>query len=276
MRLRYHLPRADLRDFVRAYYLFETDERTVQPIAAEIGNVRCLLSGGGCFHMPDGSREPFSPLTLLGPTMGAYLMEAEPGTRAFGVGILPRGWGILLGVAAEELADRIIDFMTIAGAPARATAEEIRNASTLPQMAAAADRFFARELGRRARRRAYPWALERWLTDSDDLGLDALTDMMDMSRRQIDRISKQFFGASPKILQRKYRVLRAADRIQFDHAANWLDAAGPAFYDQSHFIKEFKTFIGATPGEYARNQAALTAAIRSGRRDLGRSPLSRL
>lgn len=270
MRLRYYLPRADLRDFVRAYYLFETDRRTVQPLAAELGNVRCLLSGGGCFHMPDGASAPFSPVTLIGPTMGAYLMEAEGGTRAFGIGILPRGWRTLLGVAAEELADRIIDFMAIAGAPARSTAEEIRNAPDFAAMAAAADRFFAYELSRRTPYNGpYPAAFERWLTSPDDLDLDTLVDMMDVSRRQIDRISKQFFGASPKILQRKYRVLRAADRIQFAHASDWLDAAGPSFYDQSHFIKEFRTFVGATPGEFARNHAALVAAVNSGRRTLG-------
>lgn len=277
MRLRYHLPRADLRDFVRAYYMFETDQRTVQPIAAELGNIRCLLSGDGRFHMPDGSTTPFVRTALIGPTMGAYMVEAEAGTRAFGIGILPRGWRALFGVSAEELSDRVIDFTALAGAAAGRTSEQIRNASDFPEMAAAADRYFDFLLAHRASGRGmYPSALERWLTSPDDLDLDTLVEMMDVSRRQIDRISKQFFGASPKVLQRKYRVLRAADRIQFDHAADWLDAAGPAFYDQSHFIKEFRTFVGATPGEFARNHAALVAAVNSGRRTLGGAPLSRL
>lgn len=270
MRLRYHLPRADLRGFVRAYYLFETEQRTVQPIAAELGNIRCLLSGGGRFLLPDGSTAPFSRTTLIGPTMGAYLMEAEAGTCAFGIGILPRGWRALLGISAEELADRVIDFTTLAGAAAGRTSEEIRNARDFSEMAAAADRYFDFLLTHRASGRGlYPSALERWLTSPDDLDLDTLAEMMDVSRRQIDRISKQFFGASPKVLQRKYRVLRAADRILFDQAADWLDAAGPSFYDQSHFIKEFKTFVGATPGEFARNQAALEPTIRASRRKLG-------
>lgn len=268
MKLHYHLPRPDLRDFVRAYYLFETEERTLQPMSAELGNIRCLLAGGGRFIMPDGSSAPFAAATLIGPTMGSYVIDAEAGTRAFGAGILPRGWQALLGVDAGELADKVVDFTALAGRAARATGEEIRNARDLAGMAAAADRFFSSLLDHRMRGRGlYPKALERWLVNPNDLDIDALVAMMDVSRRQIDRVSKQYFGASPKVLQRKYRALRAADRILFEGARNWMDAAGPSFYDQSHFIKEFRAFVGATPKAFAENHAALVSAIRSRRHD---------
>jgi AraC-like DNA-binding protein len=267
MQLRYFLPRADLRPYVRAYYLFETDRRTVQPLAAELGNIRCLLSGSGRFFLADGSTAPFAPAVLIGPTMSAYALEAEAGTRAFGIGILPRGWHALLGVSAEEIADRVVDLTALAGRAARSTGEEIRNAGTLAEMAAVADRFFALLLARSTANRApYPSALEQWLLNPDDLDLDALVDLMDVSRRQTDRIAKQFFGAAPKTLQRKYRALRAADRILFGGAQDWMAAAGPAYYDQSHFGKEFKTFIGASPRAYAQNAAELVSTIQTKRR----------
>jgi AraC-like DNA-binding protein len=267
MQLRYFLPRADLRDHVRAYYLFETLERTVQPLAAELGNIRCLLSGSGRFLFADGSSAPFAPAVLIGPTMAAYALEAEAGTRAFGIGILPRGWQALFGVSAEEIANRVVDLSALAGRAARAAGEEIMNARDLPEMAAAADRFFALLLERRATQRAaYPSGLEQWLLNPDDLDLDSLLALMDVSRRQTDRIAKQFFGASPKTLQRKYRALRAADRILFGGAKDWMEAAGPSFYDQSHFIKEFREFLGATPRGYARNVAELVSTIQAKRR----------
>ncbi|MGE0408570.1 MAG: helix-turn-helix domain-containing protein [Amphiplicatus sp.] len=269
MLLHYYLPRADLRDFVRAYYLFETETATMQPLAAELGNIRCLLRGGGKFHFADGRIAPFAPTLLIGPTMGAYMLEADAGTRAFGVSIMPRGWRQLLGVSAEELTDRVVDLTALAGRAARSTGEEIANAPDLPSMAAAADRFFLFLLRERENMAApYPTALEQWLLNPNDLDLDALVDMMDVSRRQTDRIAKQFFGASPKLLQRKYRSLRAAGRILFGGAANWADAAGPAFYDQSHFIKEFRTFIGASPRDFGRTPGALVTKVQRGRHEL--------
>lgn len=267
MALEYYMPRIDLRDYVRAYYYFSTDRPAVQPIFAEMSNIRVVLDGGGVLHTADGGRQHISSAFLIGPTMGAYYMEAEAGTRVFGVGIRPQGWLTLCGISAEEATDKIIDLTSFAGGLARSSIDEMKNARSLGEMAAAADRFFAHIVARRemSRTAAYPAALARWLLDPQDLGVDQLISMMDVSRRQTDRVAKLYFGASPKYLQRKYRALRAADRIRAGET-NWLSAAGGAYYDQSHFIKEFKTFVGVTPKQFIGNQAPLIAEIQSQRR----------
>lgn len=259
MELDYFLPRTDLRDYVRAYYYFSADNPSIQPMCAELGNIRVLLNGAGRVRFSNGRVTEISKAFLIGPTNGAYIMEVEAGTRVFGVGIRPRGWTALLGFSAEEIADGIYDLTDFGGRMGRSAIEEIRNAPSLPAMAAAADRFFTNLIARRATRsNTYPLALEQWLADPNDLDIDRLIDMMDLSRRQTDRIAKQFFGASPKLLQRKYRALRAADRIRADRIrageSLWV-AAGDSFYDQSHFIKDFKSFIGVTPGQFAASEA---------------------
>lgn len=257
MELTYCLPRADLRDYVRAYYYFATDLAVAQPMCAELGNIRINLEGGGATTMPNGVVSENFPTTLLGPTNGAYLIEARPCTRVFGIGILPRGWSTLLGVPAYEVSDQIIDLTAVAGRRAGEIINEIAEAGSMEEMAAAADRFFADLLARRTLRTLrYPRELERWVLGGGDLALDRLIDMMDVSRRQTDRLAKQYFGASPKLLQRKYRVRQAAERMR-ERGLGWLDAAGDLFYDQSHFIKEFKAFMGVTPSDYAAHHAAL-------------------
>lgn len=262
MNLRYHLPRSDLRDFIRSYYLFSTDGPAVQPLPAELGNIRLVLAGGGRLSPPGGAEMAVPHSFLMGPTTGAYRIEMEAGTRVFGVGVLPRGWAALLGVSAEEAADQVVDLAAFMGPASTGAMQAIEAARSLPAMAAIADDYFAGLLKRRTHGAFadYPTALEKWLLRPDDPGLDDLLSVMDLSRRQTDRLAKRFFGASPKLLQRKQRILRAADRFR-NGATDWRDAAGEAFYDQSHFIKEFKAFIGVTPLEFARNQAPIAAAI---------------
>jgi AraC-like DNA-binding protein len=269
MALEYILPRADLRDHVRAYYYFSVDQPTIQPLCAEMGNIRVGISGSGFLHTPDGHRRRITAdaAYLIGPTMGAYCMEAEAGSRLFGIGIRPKGWITLCGMNAEDATDSLIDLTSFAGGIARGSIEEMRNAGSLAEMAGAADRFFARLINRRAGRTSnrYPDALASWLLNPNDLCMDELLDMMDVSRRSTDRIAKMYFGASPKFLQRKYRALRAADRIRAG-GLDWMSAAGEAYYDQSHFIKEFKTFVGVTPKQFIGNQAQLISEIQSQRR----------
>jgi len=267
MGLHYILPREDLRDYVRAYYYFTTDNHSVQPLCAEMGNIRIMLEGGGVLHTPEGASQIVTSAYLIGPTMGAYCMEAYAGTRVFGIGIRPKGWITLCGMSAEEATDRVIDLTSFAGGLARSSIDEIRNAMSLADMGLAADRFFAGLIAKKAPRAqsTYPEAVACWLLDSNDQSLDRLLEMMDLSRRQTDRIAKMYFGASPKYLQRKYRALRAADRIR-GGATDWMTAAGGAFYDQSHFIKEFRTFIGVTPGDFLTGQAQLIDEIQEQRR----------
>lgn len=267
MALQYYLPRPDIRDYVRAYYYFSTDTATIQPICAEMGNIRVVLSGCGTLHTPRAIGQKVDSAFLLGPTMGAYFMEAEAGTRVFGVGIRPRGWLAMCGISAEEAKDEVIDLTAFAGSMARSTIDELRNAGSLAEMAAAADRFFVRRIDRSASYKPsyYSEPLGRWLLDPRELSVDTLVDMMDVSRRQTDRVAKLWFGASPKYLQRKYRALRAADRIRAG-AGDWRAAAGEPYYDQSHFIKEFKTFVGVTPRQFISNEARLITEIQSQRR----------
>ena len=271
MKLRYYLPRADLRDLVRAYYVFETEAEARQPLCAELGNIRFTLNGAGRLVFRDGAVAPFSPATIIGPTSAAYALDAQAKTRVFGAGVLPMGWALLFGVPADQLADRMEDLVAVAGPEAARVAEEMRNTEDELLLVDAADRFFSRLRDRNGARcsRAFPYEMQRWLLDPEDLVLDRLVARMDVSRRQTDRLAKLFFGASPKLLQRKYRALRAADRIRMGEAADWLDAAGESFYDQSHFIKEFKTFLGATPTAYARGHAGLVARVRAARRQGG-------
>lgn len=267
MRLSYHLPRPDLRGHVRAYYLFETEGASAQTMCAEMGNLRIVVAGGGEYLLPGGARTPCPDAALIGPTLAAYRFEARPGTRIFGAGVLPRGWGGVVGVDAEATADRAVDFFSVAGSGARAFVEAVRNAADLIEMSAIADLFIAQRMAAsRDRDGFYPLVMERWLLDPSEPCLDRLVEAMDVSRRQTDRISKRVFGASPKILQRKYRALRAADRLLRSATGVWREGASDAFYDQSHFIKEFRTFIGVTPAAYAGAAADLIRTVQETRR----------
>ena len=79
-----------------------------------------------------------------------------------------------------------------------------------------------------------------------------LADACRMSVRQLERGFRRVVGASPKSFARTMRFEEAQRRLMFepdtDLAALAVDCG---YFDQAHFIKEFKEFAGKTPGEYA-------------------------
>lgn len=79
-----------------------------------------------------------------------------------------------------------------------------------------------------------------------------LAKRMDMSPRTLERIFRRYVGVPPKWVVRRFRVQEACERVKTGEAPNWSQLAHElGYFDQSHFIRDFKEQVGRTPAEYA-------------------------
>src|SRR5262245_47484293 len=80
-----------------------------------------------------------------------------------------------------------------------------------------------------------------------------LADYCQVSVRQLQRGFQQVIGTSPKVFARILRFQEAQRRLMFDPDAD-LTTLGYdcGYFDQAHFIKDFKEFSGKTPTEYVQ------------------------
>jgi len=75
------------------------------------------------------------------------------------------------------------------------------------------------------------------------------------STRQFERKFKEFAGLSPKLYSRVIRF-QAATQYKFNGVRDLTEIAyACGYYDQSHFINDFRQFSGYTPKEYFWNEA---------------------
>lgn len=71
------------------------------------------------------------------------------------------------------------------------------------------------------------------------------------SHKQLISLFRDFVGVTPKMFQRLQRFQHALDSLSGQNGAVWLDLVYRfGYYDQAHFINEFKTFSGYTPTQY--------------------------
>ncbi len=70
-----------------------------------------------------------------------------------------------------------------------------------------------------------------------------------MSSRQMRRIFEEKTGLSPKMLSQVIRFQKVLNALPLHSSKEpfWLDFG---YFDQAHFIKEFKRFTGTTPGRH--------------------------
>lgn len=261
--LRYFAPAAPLRDWIASYYLFEVDRPVVSDLLrAELPQVRFMVSGCGTFRYGAGDPVPVPQASLCGATTVAVQFDAFGPLRIFGAGLLPAGWAALVGAGANEFANSITDLATVTGSVATGTLDRIGEARSAREIVAAADAFFLL-LSSRAKPPPF-WftrTTDSWLAGSVDPDVNALVEVTGMSARQIERLSLRIYGASPKLLSRKYRTLQAAVRLGLDPDGGWESAAAGVFYDQSHFIREFKAFVGMTPSQFVARDSPWLARL---------------
>ncbi len=95
--------------------------------------------------------------------------------------------------------------------------------------------------------------------------LSALVAVSRMSASSLQRKFAKRVGVSPKLLIRITRLNYLWDRIRFDRAVDYQDLVFEGHYfDQAHFIKDFKSLTGETPGLFFKRDQKI-AAILSGR-----------
>ncbi len=251
--LRYFSPAAPLRSWVSSYYLFEVDRPVIaDTLRAELPQVRFMTHGEGTFSYGGSAPVQVPRAALCGPTTVAVGFQAVGPLRIFGAGLLPAGWAALMGAGANELADSLTDLGDLAGPIANRTLQRMGEARSHREIVAAADAFFL-ALSMKARQPPlwFTRAADEWLSSSLNPDVNDLVAMTGMSSRQIERLALKVYGSSPKLLARKYRTLQAAVRLGLQPDAGWEIAAAGVFYDQSHFIRDFKTFVGMTPSQFA-------------------------
>lgn len=106
------------------------------------------------------------------------------------------------------------------------------------------------------------------LAGHSELTVRELAERFAISSRTLHRLFGDYVGVSAKWLLRRYRVHEAAERIaagETESAARLASDLG--YFDQSHFIRDFRDQVGCSPGRYAQ----LCAAARRPLSDEGRS-----
>src|SRR5690606_710503 len=117
-------------------------------------------------------------------------------------------------------------------------------------------------------------AADHWLEHSGDLSVDILADAADVSRRHLQRRMLDIYGAPPKAIAIKYRALRAASQMATRPTAVLSELLSD-YADQPHFTRDFRRFVGMTPGAFLKGGAVIAAGTLLGRYKAGaRRPLA--
>jgi AraC-like DNA-binding protein len=94
--------------------------------------------------------------------------------------------------------------------------------------------------------------------------IEEVADCCHMSIRQLERSFQQGIGASPKLFARTLRFQHAQERLMFDPETDLTRLAHDCgYFDQAHFIKDFKEFSAQTPTEYIEKMRQMQKILKN-------------
>ena len=261
---RYLAPDPALAGLVAFLYTIQVgDVAIAEPICALLGQIQVSLAGSAGYAIGHGLRV-LPDVAVVAPTDRAARFCATPGYRAIGCGLTPAGWAALVGAPADGIASGLCDGAALLGG----AAAELRAVPSAADPVAA----FAAALGGLAvsARPVDPRiaVIDRWIVDGAPGDAAGLAATLGCSRRSLERLTAATHGATPKLIAAKYRTLMAAAWLVVGEADGPDARAG--FADQSHFIREFRRFVGVTPGAFAAAPDSLVAQLIRGQRQAGR------
>ena len=259
VRLQYFAPPEQLSPYIGSVYIFTvTADRYSDVTRADVPQLRFMLKGAGHYHFHDGTIQATPDICLLGPTLGATRFELDEPAHVLGISLLPAGWLSIHGGGASDFADQALDMGVEKGGACLELLSRLRGMNDPEEMVASCWSFLDENV------KPLPlvtWrllrAVDEWLMAEGSPRIETLAETTGLSPRQLARLTNRYYGCPPKLLARKYRALRCSARIALDHHS-WQELCEDGrFYDQSHFIREIKHFVGLTPHQLQTEPTAI-------------------
>jgi AraC-like DNA-binding protein len=196
--------------------------------------------------------------------------------RQWGFRLKPLGWAALTEVPADRYANRLVDGDTDgAFAHFRPLHEMLADETVSPGVQL--DRligFLAVIEPRTVPHEALIGAIGRALVDPELRTATDLAQAVEAHPRMVERVCRAAFGFSPKLLLRRQRFLRSIEQFTLSTTFKWVDAIDEAYHDQAQFVRDFRSFMGMTPREYAALDKPLTEPLMRERARLARQAMA--
>jgi len=190
---------------------------------------------------------------ITGVPRGRFVRVLEGVGQVFGIKFLPGGFRPLVTWPVSRLTDGAIPLAEVFAAGAAALERDVLAAATTAEQIAVAAAVLARALPP-ARDPVVDRVAALVAQIRDDRELRRVEDVVPLagtSLRALQRLFSDYVGVSPKWVIRRYRLHDAIERMDAGDVVDWPSLAlDLGYFDQAHFIRDFKALVGRTPGAY--------------------------
>lgn len=260
------IPPMALRNIVKCIWVLEDADSLHANEYEKIlpdGSPEMLFHYGERFKKKNRDGEDFQQRSFLFGQLTSFIELKPTGSvGVLGIKFHPHGLFQLTGIPQWQLNDQAIDLVNIFPRQYAETEEKIWSASSIEERVLFAENFLLHELNtlsmkRKKDHQSIAFALQQLINPFSRKDNNTIASSLHISKRELERRFSDQVGLSPaqyaKIIRFQY-IFQVKEKMQ--SLTELALAAG--YYDQSHFIRDFKAIAGVNPGTFFKQEAKLT------------------
>jgi AraC-like DNA-binding protein len=245
-------PTESLQQYIDCYYLIEGEySDKVSDIFFPDGCIEVVFNVDWEFYR-DNQKESWAK--VIGQITEPLKVQAKGKGKCFGIWFLPHTFSLFSSIPLIELNDKSLalenifspDFIDLVG--------EYLHENKIQKLVESVDSFLIKSIKKSTHElkdKVANYAVRSIFINKGQANLELIAKDCNISSRYLQKIFLEKIGFNPKFLVRIVRFQQALDYVQFLQNNSLTNIAYQSgYFDQAHFIKEFKDFTSFVPSQY--------------------------
>lgn len=257
-----------LKPYVKCYYTYESASGvSFDDYVFPSGCVELIFNLGNGTWQTKGGKDftTTPPIELWGQLTQPLPVRSIGKNTMLGVRFYPYGAVGLLKENMNILNNSVIDFRDLSGKAVEVLYNQLLDTSDWTQRIALVEDFLLQSITLTVNNHNKLDVVNKVMqemTRADFFdNIDNVASRYGITSRYLQKLFLQYTGLTPKLYHKIHRFQNSLKRVTENEASLTDIAYDCGYFDQSHFIREFKSFTGFTPSTYATENSAITVAV---------------
>ena len=268
MEFQHFRPAQILAPYIRHYYIFESEGNTTyEDTVFPSGDMEVIFNLGGgiweSFHENGFHKNP--AIELWGQITRPLPIRSSGAHLMLGVRFFTHATSFLLNDEIGVFNDQVSDLADVIGRNIQDLRSRLQEADSNTARITLLDNFFTDKLTQTSRRQDRLDKVGRILTsitkDPTENNIGRVAGTFGITTRYLHKLVYQHTGLSPKSFDKIHRFKTSLKLIGENKLPLTSIAYDAGYFDQSHFIRDFKSYTGLTPSAYLSNLSALNQML---------------
>ena len=269
MKYQEFIPGNELKQYIKCYYIFESDTNAVyEDKAFATGCIEIMFNlGTGSWETACGGNFKATPdIELWGQIIQPLTFKSLGKNTMFGIRFFPHTASIFLNHDISLFNNQVTDLIAVAGKPVLVLHRKLMDTVSLNKRIELVEQFLMSRLS----------AFEKKLGKTNLIGcvinelkredffdnIENVASQYGITARYLQKLFVQHTGLTPKLFHKINRFQNSLLRVRKSNDSLTSIAHECGYFDQSHFIRDFKFFTGSAPSGYnPGNSSAIVTSL---------------